>query len=157
MTTAEYQDRELQRDAQRNGINLTLEDARTLRRAQLTLHRWDEQRCGWSTPGPYGASSALVRDEDGDDKPYLEIHPNAGLKTRWEPVPDRERGALRRVAAICAKYGASYYHQSDPRGVEVSVSAEKLTDTNYHAGTSCAVRTTPTGTAAYLAGLGIHN
>jgi hypothetical protein len=138
-TLAKYRDEELQRNARRQGVNLTLVDARTLRRAQLTLHRWDELRCGWSTPGEYGSSFVLVRDEDGDDKPYIEIHPNTSLGTRWETVPDRERGALRRIKAVCETYGASYYHQSDPRGAALYISADKLTDTNYARAICCAV------------------
>jgi hypothetical protein len=133
MTNAERKDLELQQAARQHGISLSLADARILRRAEMTLHRWDEQRCGWSTPGPYGASIALVRDEDGDGLPYLEIHPNGGanvahsLKTRWERVPDRERGALKRIKAICKKYAApngsplKYYHQSDPRGAALYI------------------------------------
>jgi hypothetical protein len=155
MTNAERKDLELQQAARQHGIILTLADARILRRAEMTLHRWDEQRCGWSTPGPYGASFVLVRDEDGDDKPYLEIHPNGGanvaqsLKTRWERVPDRERGALKRIKAVCEKYAApdgsplKYYHQSDPRGAALYISPPQpgsMNDDNYRWGASCAVR-----------------
>jgi hypothetical protein len=149
MIDATNKDRELQRAAKFGSIALSLADARILRRAELTLHRWDEQQCGWSTRGEYGASYALVRDEDGDGKPYLEIHPNTGLKTRWEPVPDRERGAIKRIAAVCAKYAApngsplKYYHQSDPRGSALYISAphhHDLSDSNYSGAVSCAVR-----------------
>jgi hypothetical protein len=138
-TLAKHQDEELQRNARRQGVNLTLADARTLRRAQLTLHSWDELRCGWSTPGEYGDSRVLVRDEDGDDKPYIEIHPNKGFNIGWKAVPDRERGALRRIQAVCETYGASYYHQSDPRGAALYISADKLTDSNYAQAICCAV------------------
>jgi hypothetical protein len=140
---ADYRNRDLQRAAQAHGINLTLDDARTLRRAEMTLHRWDERRCGWSTPGQYGASIALVRcSDDGEDdgKPYLEIHPNVGLQTRWEPVPDLERGALQRVKVVCAKYGASYYHQSDPRGAALFISAREIDAASYNQAVSCAIR-----------------
>ena len=155
MTNAERKDLELQQAALRGGINLSLTDARILRRAEMTLHRWDEQRCGWSTPGPYGASFTLVRDEDGDDKPYLEIHPNGGplwpprsLKTRWERVPDRERGAIKRIEAVCKKYAApngsplKYYHQSDPRGAALFISPphHSMNEVNYSLAVSCAVR-----------------
>ena len=155
MTNAERKDLELQQAARQHGISLSLADARILRRAEMTLHRWDEQRCGWSTPGPYGASIALVRDEDGDGLPYLEIHPNAptyhghAFKTRWERVPDRERGALKRIKAVCKKYAApngsplKYYHQSDPRGAALYISPPQpgsMNDVNYRWGVSCAVR-----------------
>ena len=139
-TLAQHRGENLQRDARAHGISLSLADARILRRAELTLHRWDERRCGWSTPGPYGASFALVRDEDGDGRAYLEIHPNVGLKTRWERVPDIERGALNRIEAICAKYDASYYRQSDPRGASLYIDREPIPDNNYTRAVCCAVR-----------------
>ena len=117
---------------------LSLEDAETLRKAELTLNRWSEKECGWSTPGPYGASFALVRDECdhargyiGTEKPYIEIHPNVGTKTRvyffvsgtiWQPIPDLEAGALRRVEEVCERNGLQYYHQRDPRGCSLYVS-----------------------------------
>ena len=148
MTNAERKDLELQQAARQHGISLSLADARILRRAEMTLHRWDEQRCGWSTSGPYGASIALVRDDDGDGLPYLEIHPNAGLTTSWERVPDRERGALKRIKAVCEKYAApngsplKYYHQSDPRGAALYIEAPhySMTETNYTRAVCCAVR-----------------
>ena len=149
MTNAERKDLELQQAARQHGISLSLADARILRRAEMTLHRWDEQRCGWSTSGPYGASIALVRDDDGDGLPYLEIHPNADLKTQWQRVPDRERGALKRIKAVCKKYAApngsplKYYHQSDPRGAALYISPPQpgsMNDVNYRWGVSCAVR-----------------
>jgi hypothetical protein len=142
---ANDRNRELQRAAQAHGINLTLDDARTLRRAEMTLHRWAERRCGWATPGQYGASMALVRcsdhgDDDDDGKPYLEIHPNVGLQTRWESVPDLERGALKRVQRVCEKYGASYYHQSDPRGAALYISDREIDAASYNQAVSCAIR-----------------
>ena len=154
MTNAERKDLELQQAAKAHGIALSLADARILRRAEMTLHRWDEQGCGWSTPGPYGASIALVRDDDGDGLPYLEIHPNAptyhghGFKTRWERVPDRERGALKRIKAVCEKYAApngsplKFHHQGDPRGAALYIGAPhfSMNEVNYAFGVSCAVR-----------------
>jgi hypothetical protein len=154
MDNAERKDLELQQAARQHGISLSLADARILRRAEMTLHRWDEQRCGWSTPGPYGASFVLVRDENGcecgcKERPYLEIHPNTGLNIGMERVPDRERGALKRIKAVCEKYAApngsplKYYHQSDPRGAALYISPPhpgSMNDVNYRWGVSCAVR-----------------
>ena len=106
----------------------TLEDARTLRRASLTLHRWAEGECG---DGNDFASWCIVRDEDG--KTYREVYPHTG-KMRRSRIPDRERGALRRVAEVCAARGWHFYHQGDPRGCALYVSTSPLGDTNYSNG-----------------------
>jgi len=148
MTTAKEKDLALQQAAQQHSVNISLADARILRRAELTLNRWDTRRCGWSTSGPYGASYVLVRDEDGDNKPYLEIHPNVGLKTRRERVSDLERGAIKRIEAVCKKYPApngsplKYYHQKDPRGASLYIEAPhyNIDPSNYTGAVSCAVR-----------------
>jgi len=153
MKTAELKDLELQIRAEKYGIKISVTDARILRRAEMTLRRWDEKRCGWSTPGPFGASYALVRDDEGcecgcKERPYLEIHPNKGLNTGMEQVPDLERGAIKRIEAVCKKYAApngsplKYYHQSDPRGASLYIELPHiaLNDTNYNRSLSCAVR-----------------
>ena len=132
--TAADKNRELlARQYKATGVFLSLADAQILRKAQLTLHAWDEKRCGWSTSGPYGASCALVRDEDGDNKPYIEIHPNSSLKTRWEPIPDLEAGALRRIAEVCKRNGLEFYQQGDPRGCSLYIAraGTGLNSSNY--------------------------
>ena len=49
-------------------------------------------------------------------------HPHSENKSHRYPVADRERGALRRLEAIMAKYPQlRAYHQSDPRGCAVYV------------------------------------
>lgn len=116
------------------GIEAGYDDANTLRRAQLTLHRWAELECG---DGNNYASWAIERDETG--KPFLctyphNVHPSKGTR---HLVDDRERGALRRVAAICKEIGAHFYHQTDPRGCALYVAAEPLTDSNYNRGIAC--------------------
>ena len=130
------------RQYKQTGVFLSFKDAETLRRAELTLHAWDEKRCGWSTSGPYGASFALVRDEDGDNKPYIEIHPNSSLKTRWEPIPDLEAGALRRIEEVCKRNGLEFYHQGDPRGCNLYIakSGAGMNATNYPNFIPCSVR-----------------
>lgn len=100
--------------------------ARTLRRAQLTLHRWAEEMC----------NGTIQRDgEQGDGKPFrvTEYGGRWGLTNKWakHPVPDRERGALARVAKVCKEAGLHYYHQTDPRGCALYVGAEPLNDQNY--------------------------
>jgi hypothetical protein len=135
-TLARHQDEELQRNARTQGVNLTLADARTLRRAQLTLRSWGEEVCNGTIQRPWA--------DDGRSDPcrpsYTPINsPGRGKQHGWIGVPDRERGALRRIDAVCKTYGASYYHQSDPRGAALYISADKLTDTNYAQAICCAV------------------
>jgi hypothetical protein len=49
------------------------------------------------------------------------VYPHAGPSKRY-PIADREAGALRRVAKVCAELGLHFYHQTDPRGwVSVAV------------------------------------
>jgi hypothetical protein len=85
-------------------------DAESLRRISMTLHRWHELECGID-------NGAIERDET-TGKPYW--RPTNGdsefQKGRW-PVADREAGALKRLAAIMARYPSlTSYVQSDPRG-----------------------------------------
>lgn len=88
------------------------DDARTLRRISMTLHRWYELECG---DGNDYASWAIERDEK-TGKPYLVTHPHTGESHR-APIPDKEKGALRRLAEIIGRYeGFAAYQQTDPRG-----------------------------------------
>lgn len=99
--------------------------ANILRRAQLTLHRWAEEMC-----------NGTIQRNDPDDK----IAPNEprrywdrynGTSRGSMPIPDREAGALRRVAEVCKSVGLHFYHQTDPRGCALYVAAEPLTHDNY--------------------------
>lgn len=114
--------------------NLWIHHTRTLRRAQLTLHRWAEEVC----------NGTIQRDgEDGDGKPFrvyeLPYSPSSTRDRRIKtPVPDRERGTLARVEAVCKAAGLYYYHQTDPRGCALYVGAVPLTCQNYNtAGVAC--------------------
>lgn len=108
------------------GVAVSFEQANTLRRAERTLHRWAEAECGDSNDY---TSWAIERDET-TGKPFRCVYPHQGEATRY-PIADREAGALRRVAAVCAAVGAHYYHQGDPRGCALYVSSEPLTDSAY--------------------------
>ena len=89
---------------------VTYQDAQALRRISMTLHRWHELECGIDTGG-------IERDET-TGKTYWY---NA-MTGRRSPTPDRETGALRRLAAIMARYPAlSAYVQGDPRGAAVYI------------------------------------
>ncbi len=118
-------------DLQAAGISW--EDATALRRISMTLHRWHELECGDSDKY---VSMCLVRGEkhkdslaprgyvfnhNDDGRPFLEKHfrrYEGGKDTiRYELIPDRERGALKRLAKIMACYpGFASYVQGDPRG-----------------------------------------
>jgi len=120
------------------------EDACALRRISMTLHRWHELECGNSNN--YG-SWAIVRGRnvktipdhiptlktsrtefvhDDAGAPFLEHHHyrhGAGKDTvSYTLIADRERGALKRLAAIMARYpGSASYVQSDPRGCSLYI------------------------------------
>lgn len=100
----------------RRGIDATREQVETLRRCSQTLSRVAEAECGDS--GPH-YSRCLERD-DATGKVAMVIYFHNGRTTRI-PVPDREAGALRRIAKVCADLGLIYYHQTDPRGVALYV------------------------------------
>lgn len=122
----------LQIRLERAGIAATTQQANALRRASMTLTRWAELECG--DGNEYG-SWAIEREENGEGAPFLVRHHYQHGKgkdyTTRRRIPDRERGALARVAKLCQELGISFYHQTDPRGVALYVSREKLTDQNY--------------------------
>jgi hypothetical protein len=95
-------------------LGLSFDETETLRRAEMTLHRWHELECG--NCNAYGTTYCLTRDE-GTGKPFMEYHPQDG-KTLRTAYPDKEKGALRRIAAVLAgkENIAGYYQQTDPRG-----------------------------------------
>ena len=123
----------------RAGISHT--DAIALRRISMTLHRWHELECGDSNDYYYFClvrgkrTSTREKTEQGlnvrvdtfehDDagKPFIERHENRSTRgdgkyrAYWSPIPDRERGALKRLAAIMAHYPAFLsYVPGAPRG-----------------------------------------
>jgi hypothetical protein len=91
-------------------IGMTDDDARALRRISLTLRRWYEHEC----------NGAIQRDgERGDGAPFW--HSTFDGRKIYR-APDRERGALKRMAALMARYPAlTPYVQGDPRGCAVYV------------------------------------
>jgi hypothetical protein len=115
------------------GVAVTLDQARTLRRAEHVLHRWAEMECGLSDSRK---SWCITRDES-TGVPYTETSWHCGGKNTLRRIADRESGALKRVAKVCADVGAHFYHQGDCRGVMLYVALEPLTDANYS--NACAV------------------
>lgn len=118
---------------------ISLEDAEQLRRISMTLTRWYEWECGnsnehssWSVVR--GSKTGNVFEYDDNGKPYIERHAHNANKPTYTLVADRERGALKRMASIMAKYPSlTAYVQTDPRGCALYI-GHGLTDTNYSQG-----------------------
>jgi hypothetical protein len=93
-------------------------DTEALRRISMTLSRWAELECGTDR-------GAIERD-DKTGVPYW-YNANASYLQANDPrcysrVPDREKGALKRLQAIMARHpGVWAYHQADPRGCALYV------------------------------------
>lgn len=131
--TKTQQNELLMHRAQQRGIVLSWNDANLLRRAQLTLHRWAELECGDSNNY---ASFGLERDEE-TGIPYRTIYSHTSNKVQRYRVPDREKGALARVAALCKARGLHYYHQGDPRGCALYIDVQPFESNNYTRGLAC--------------------
>lgn len=85
------------------------DDREALRRIEMTLAKWSERECG----DEYG--NCIERDEV-TGKPFLTYDAGSGPRKRYT-IPDKERGALKRLVAIMARYPSlRAYHQGDPRG-----------------------------------------
>lgn len=94
-------------------LGITSDDALALRRISMTLHRWHELECGTG-------DGCIERDET-TGVPYWynanSRYLGANDRRAYRRIPDRERGALKRLAAIMAHYPTLGYHvQTDPRG-----------------------------------------
>lgn len=102
-------------------------DAVQLRRISMTLHRWHELECGdsndyasWTIARGRNANGVFEYDDNG--APFEERHIHSENKARYTPIADRERGALKRLAAIMARYpGFQAYVQGDPRGAALYI------------------------------------
>ncbi len=98
-----------------------------MRIISMTLHRWHELECGdgnnhgsWGIVRGYKESGGMFRHDD-DGLSYLEhhhyLHGRGKDTVTYSRLPDRERGAHKRLAAIMARYpGFRSYVQGDPRG-----------------------------------------
>ena len=92
------------------GAGISTADANALHRISMTLHRWHERECG-------DAGGCIERDET-TERPYWH---DAYSGRRW-PIPDRETGARKRLAAIMTCYPTlRAYVQGDPRGCALYV------------------------------------
>ena len=105
---------------------ISYQDATALRRISMTLHRWHELECGdgnnhgsWCITRGTKTKEGFTHDDDG--KPYLEhhhyLHGQGKDYITYSALPDRERGAVKRLDAIMSNYpGWASYVQGDPRG-----------------------------------------
>ena len=133
--SARSETRELKSVLNNQGIEASFEQAEMLRKAQKTLHSWDEAECGNSN----NYASWSIERHEISGIPFHCTYPhntNRVIKTR---IPDREAGALRRVAAVCRALNIGYYHQSDCRGAALYV-GNGMDESNYSGkGVCCAV------------------
>ena len=112
----------------RNALpELTADELNTLYKAQCTLRRWHEQECGNSNDY---ASWHIERDESTDCTYRVVTRYSDGNRTR-QRIPDLEKGAIKRVRAICEKNGLHYYVQSDPRGCALYIAHKPMTYSDY--------------------------
>lgn len=86
---------------------ITQDEVDVLLRCERTLQRWAERECG------DGSGWAIERDEE-TGKPF-NVYYGEGTPARYA-IADRESGALKRAARICAAHGVQAYHQQDCRG-----------------------------------------
>lgn len=102
-------------------LGIGFENAGKLRRIAMTLSRWGELECG---DGNDYCSWSIERDES-TGKPYKCFYPHSGPSRRY-PVPDREKGALRRLEALMVGYSDLWaFHQTDPRGASLYVGSKE--------------------------------
>lgn len=99
-------------------LGISTDDALALRRISMTLHRWHELECG-------DGDGYIERDETTNRPRYINCRASylgANDIRRGYLIPDRETGALKRLAEIMARYPTlSSYIQSDPRGAALYI------------------------------------
>ena len=88
----------------------------------MTLQSWFELECG---DGNDHGSWAIERDETSE-KPFLVhhhfLHGRGKDYATRQPLPDREKGAEKRIKAIMARYpGFAAFIQTDPRGAPLYI------------------------------------
>lgn len=103
-------------------MGFSYDETQTLRRIEMTLSRWSEGECGDSNDY---CSSSIERDE-ATGIPYRVTVPHRGeAKPRRHQIPDREKGALKRLSRLMAGHpDCVAYHQGDPRGCALYILAK---------------------------------
>ena len=95
----------------KNNYGVTFEDYKTLALEEHRLQRWAEEEC-----------NGTIQRDDETGRPFR--HWPAQDVNSVIPIPDREKGCIRRCEEITARYGLRFYHQGDPRGCQVHVYRE---------------------------------
>jgi len=89
---------------------ISFKDVCDLRRIAMALHRWHEMECG--------IDGGCVERDEKTSKTYW----HNSMSGRRSPIPDRETGALKRLAGIMVRYPAlTSYVQGDPRGASLYI------------------------------------
>ncbi len=105
-------------------LGISWQDAKALRRIAMTLHRWHELGCGVDGGG---------LDQDEITGKFWWYSSRTGERTHI--VPDRERGAQRRLAKVMANYPTLLaYVQGDPRGASLYILPPNISEDNYNRG-----------------------
>jgi hypothetical protein len=93
---------------------ISYDDAVQLQRISMTLHRWHELECG--------TDAGCVERDEATGVPYLTYDTGANGKRGRTKIGDREKGALKRLAAVMVKYPTlDTYIQGDPRGASLYI------------------------------------
>jgi hypothetical protein len=95
------------------GAGIEYDDALALRRVSMTLHRWHELECG--------TGDGCIERDEATGVPYWynanSRYLGANDRRAYSRIPDREKGALKRLDSIMARYPTLGCHlQTDPRG-----------------------------------------
>ena len=102
---------------------VTYQDAQALRRISMTLRRWYEMECG--------TEHGHIERDDETGLAYW-YNPDVGTRYRTR---DMETGALKRLAAIMARYPhLTHYVQGDPRGCALYILPAGVSEDSYHNG-----------------------
>lgn len=87
-------------------LGFSQDEAETLRRISMTLHRWAEREC----------NGEVETDDDGKAYSVSQGYAPSWKVTRYR-IPNREAGAIRRLGKTMQLHpGWDFYHQTDPRG-----------------------------------------
>ena len=108
-------------------LEVEFDDVCNFRRDSMTLRRWFERECGESD----NFKSWAIERDPKTDKPLLCVYPYSGIP-KFYPIPDREKGARKRIAERCERLGLKYYIQTDCRGLALYLSREEINDQNYN-------------------------
>ena len=99
-------------------LGFSREEVEQLRRISITLQHWYEKDCG--------VDNGCIERDETTDKPFW----FNSMSGRRYPIPDREKGAIKRLQAILASVNVAragkvgklaYYLQTDPRGAALYI------------------------------------